>query len=182
MGTDKATIEIGGVSQLQRAVSTLRSAGASEVMVSVASDPVPRWSSGLATADLRIVVDEGRGPLGGIVSALRETHDPYLAVLAVDLPGVRSRTVTELVRRCVSSGMAAVAAFDGAELRQPLLSVWSKQVIGDDLFRDWNTGERSVMRWLSGRADVAWCEVPSLELANVNEPADIDGLGNLEEP
>lgn len=182
MGRDKATLEIGGVSLLRRALATLRAAGASETLVAGGPNPLASSSSSPTRVDARVVRDEGHGPFGGIVAALAESTSALVVVLAVDLPAVRARTVVDLVRRCAASQVAVVVAADGAGARQPLLSVWKRGLVLDDLIRDWNAGERSVMRWLEVRTDVSWCEVPARELTNLNEPVDLDDLGNLETP
>ena len=182
MGRDKATLEIDGVSLLDRATATLRRAGAIETIVSLASTGFSPSSKGESMAGHRVVLDDGHGPLGGILAALESSVQPYVVVLAVDLPAVRSDTVTDLVRRCSSSDSVVVAASDGGSLRQPLLSVWRRAAVVDDVARDWKSGERSVMRLLTRRADVTWSEVPRRELLNVNEPDDLRNIGNLEAP
>ncbi|HEX6127999.1 MAG TPA: molybdenum cofactor guanylyltransferase [Candidatus Limnocylindria bacterium] len=83
MGRDKASMVVGGVTLLQRAVATLQ-AVCDEVMVVVARDSAP---AGLPP-DVRIVVDRvpDAGPLGGLEAALAAAIHELVVVVAVDMP------------------------------------------------------------------------------------------------
>ncbi len=66
MGTDKAFITLGGVTMVERAVSALRQAGLSEVVV-VGGDSARLDALGLPSCPDR---HPGEGPLGGVITAL----------------------------------------------------------------------------------------------------------------
>jgi len=83
MGSDKAEILIGGEPLWRRQVRVLREAGAERIMlVRKAGQPAPDG--------IEILRDsvEGAGPMAGLHAALASSSAPWVAVLAVDMPGI----------------------------------------------------------------------------------------------
>lgn len=80
MGLDKASVEVGGVPLLQRAVELLHQI-AGELIV------VTRDQTG-SVGDARIISDEvkDRGPLGGLLTGLRAAAGQSALVIPVDMP------------------------------------------------------------------------------------------------
>ena len=132
MGRDKATLDLAGSSLLARAVAALRPVADPVILAGgsrhhelpgcvSAADPLP-----------------DRGPLGGLVAALRASPHRLCAVVAVDMPelsGALLRTLAGLW-----AGEAAVVPI-GAGRPQPLHAVYSRDALaaaeaalaGDDL-------------------------------------------------
>lgn len=188
MGVDKASLGWNGSTLLEHALSILREAGTENVHVVLrAGQEYP--SVGTRPGEIgsgepgrsrkpEIVRDEGHGPLGGILAALRRVESRFVVVLAVDLPMVRSASVMRIVASA-ESGARVVGASgnDAFETRQPLLSCWNRELVLPDLEHDWERGERSVMRWLETQPDVRWETFDPTELTNLNDPGDLSALG-----
>jgi len=120
MGREKASIEIGGVTLLQRALARL----------SRVCDPVLVASGDLVvdTGGHRSVADAlpGSGPLGGVVGALREASHPLLAVVAVDLPWLDPGLLEMLAGRI---GDADAALCETARGVEPLHAVYARTAL-----------------------------------------------------
>jgi len=100
-GLDKAAIEVGGVSLLDRALDAVQEAR--EVIVVGPRRPtsaVVRWTS---------ESPPGGGPLRATIAGLETVNSDVVVVLAVDYPFVTSAVVAELIR--------AVGTHDGAALQ-----------------------------------------------------------------
>jgi molybdopterin-guanine dinucleotide biosynthesis protein A len=121
MQRDKATLEYGGKSQLERACE-LAARHVPRVFVSVraaqAADP--------ARAHHPLIVDSvaGEGPIVGIRSALAAQPDAAWLVLACDLPFLSDAALTQLLaeRDLGASATAFRSTHDG--LPEPLCAVW----------------------------------------------------------
>jgi molybdopterin-guanine dinucleotide biosynthesis protein A len=92
MGRDKATIEVGGRTLLQRCVSAVESVAAPVVII---SDRVGRFR----IPGCREVVDlyPDAGPVGGIVTALTELGYGAHLVVACDMPFLQTRLMEWLL-------------------------------------------------------------------------------------
>ena len=99
-GLDKATIEIGGLSLLDRALEAV--SDAREVIVVGPRRPtstVVRWTS---------EIPEGGGPLRATIAGLKLVTCDTAVVLAVDYPFVTPEIVAELIRAAESHEGAAL--------------------------------------------------------------------------
>ena len=173
MGVDKATIEIGGSTLLERATTRL-----GEVC-----DPVL-----VAPGDLRLeaggygIVEDavpGAGPLSALVAVLRRSPRPLIAVVAVDMPWLDPLLLQWLAGRIGDHDAAVCATDRGAE---PLHAVYAKSALGpaEDALR---SADRS-LHGLLGQVRVL--TVPETEwkaagfsdrfARNVNTPADLADL------
>lgn len=96
MGHDKAFLEIGDPPQplWQRQLRVLESLGADQILLSHNAD-----QEFDAPAGVELVEDaeDDRGPLGGLVSCLRQAKNSRLLVLAVDLPYATPEFLTGLL-------------------------------------------------------------------------------------
>jgi len=90
MGTDKALVRVGGIVMVERVAAALRRAGAEVVVVGrtepIAGIPaIPDWRPG-----------PPRGPLPGLVAALRHGAGRPVLLVAVDQPLVQPATLRRL--------------------------------------------------------------------------------------
>ncbi len=83
MGRDKALIQVGGAPLWLRQVRVLRAAGAERVVVLRRRGQAP-----LDPGDCRTDIFAGSGPLAGLHAALGIGGHRWVAVLAVDMPGI----------------------------------------------------------------------------------------------
>jgi len=173
MGVDKATIDAGGVTLLERAVTRLR----------VACDPVliaPGELSLTGGADASVVdAMAGAGPLAGLVAALRASPHHLLGVVAVDLPWLDPALLRLLAGR-IGAHDAAVCETDRGV--QPLHAVYARTAL--DAAEDALHGPDRSMRGLINRirtlrvAEHEWraAGVSQRFSRNLNTPADLAEL------
>ena len=94
LGRDKAWIEIGGVPLWRRTCSATRTAlGRKPILVGDRLEPERHQGFGILR-DAR----PGKGPLGGLVSALRHCKSEWALVLAVDLPFLEEKDILRLTQ------------------------------------------------------------------------------------
>jgi molybdopterin-guanine dinucleotide biosynthesis protein A len=118
-GVDKASVEVGGVTRLERALAA--TAGAAEVVVVGAEVPTSRpvtWTR---------EDPPGGGPAAGVlagVDALAVRPDT-VCVLAVDMPRVTASTLSRLVAALTTDPVVdASMLVDGKGRRQPLAAAY----------------------------------------------------------
>lgn len=148
-GSDKAMAVVDGVTLLDRAVACLRACCDGAVLVA-SGDGAARVGVGDGqVADL--VADAG--PLAAIASGLAHLRGDVesVAVLAVDHLAP-SPDLLRLLDGQPGRWSCALAEVGGR--LQPLHAVWATTV-ADELAGSVAAGERSVLRWLGGRDDVA---------------------------
>lgn len=97
MGADKAFLDFGGATLLDRALGVLKAACGS---VTIVGDAAKFASAGPVIAD----VFPGCGPLAGIHAALVNSQAELNAVLAVDMPLVSAELVSFLLAAAEASG------------------------------------------------------------------------------
>lgn len=166
MAADKALIDYGAGTQLDRAMHLLAAQGI-EAFVSVRADQVHEP----ARARHPQVVDElaDAGPSAGILAAL--ARDPAAAwlVLACDLPFLDAATLAALIagRDATQAATAFRSAHDG--LPEPLCAIFEPAARGplEEAVRAGRTCPRAFLR----RSAVALLDLPRPEaLDNVNTP------------
>lgn len=164
MGRDKAMVAVDGVAMARRMADLLVEAGCADV-VAVGGDAM-----GLADAGIVYLADRypRLGPLGGILTAL--SYGAPCLVVACDLPRLGSVSLVEVVA-ALGSHDAAMARSDRPE---PLCAMWSAQAAGA-LQRQFDDGERAVHRAIAD-LDIAWVQLPTGELRNVNTQEDLRNL------
>lgn len=118
MGSDKASLTIGGETFVERLHSTL-SEVFSQVVVCGGS-VVP--SNGVLIADHV----PGGGPLGGLLSAFNASKGRSVFVIAVDMPLVSAESIRSIAHPMVSGDAARIASVDGND--QPLVGVYGPEV------------------------------------------------------
>jgi molybdenum cofactor guanylyltransferase len=178
IGTDKAVLEVAGLTLVERAVAACRGAGASPVAVvghrATATLPV--------TLDARIVADlhPGEGPLGGIVTALRWSPAPVVLVIACDLPFLGAALLADLVGRRHLDG-ADVALARGPAGPEPLVGAW-RAGASHTVSAAFDRGVRAVHHALAGLRVVTVDVADPLVVSNVNRPSDLDAARGGADP
>jgi len=112
MGTDKALLEFGGQTLVERAIGILKSAGLPVFIAGAPAGVRPRLESYAAVVP---DAEPGLGPLAGVCAALRSTWAPLAVFLPVDIPLMPTSLIVYLLRHARISGvpvtLASVNAF-----------------------------------------------------------------------
>ncbi len=126
MGQDKALLPWKGSTLLEHAVDLLRP-HAREILI--IGDPVRH-----ATAHATVIPDEqpGKGPLGGIVTALKAARYVRVLVVACDLPMLNDRLLLHLKRGLAGAVDAVIPEHDS--FREPLAAAYHRHAL--DPFQD----------------------------------------------
>lgn len=161
MGRDKATIEIDGAPAWRRIRDLLNECGFVDVRL-VGGDP-ERFGDVAHHAD-RV---HGRGPLGGLATALRLA--PWVFVVAVDLFDLDATSVGAIAD-CTRDDCDVVHACADSD-DQPLLGWWGGEALGC-VERALEADLLSVHGVL-GSLRVRTVEVRSHAMRNVNRPEDL---------
>ncbi|MCC6937980.1 MAG: molybdenum cofactor guanylyltransferase [Flavobacteriales bacterium] len=170
MGQDKALMELDGERMLDRAVRSLRT-HAREILV--IGDPA-KYASEHATT----VPDDapGKGPLGGIVTALKHARYVRLIVLACDLPLISDRLIHVLKREMEKDFDAVVPRHSGHI--EPLVATYHRRAI--ETFDRCLLKEELRMSTALGLVRTAYMDVepgtngwPKDLFKNMNSPADL---------
>ncbi len=165
MGTDKALIEVDGVPLARRVANALRAAGADPV-IAVGGDLEALTAPGLTVTPDR---HPGEGPLGGILTALAETTEDVVVVLACDLPAADADTIRAVA---LALGDADVAApwHDG---RHELLHAAYHRRAEPVLQAAFDAGERAPHRAVADLVVVGVDGLPAAALADADTPDDL---------
>ncbi|MDP4626423.1 MAG: molybdenum cofactor guanylyltransferase [Akkermansiaceae bacterium] len=166
MGRDKASIlHADGRSFAKRTFDLLMEVGCGEVVLSLrdgqaAADDV---------SDLKVVRDEGDGPMGGMLAGLEISPEADWLVVACDLPELDAKTLSGLLGH-EDRFVVYRSAHDGGT--EPLCGFYGAGAAGV-LREAMAAGERSPRRVL--KANVAKVLVPenSGALKNANFPEDL---------
>ncbi|WP_199440078.1 molybdenum cofactor guanylyltransferase [Umezawaea beigongshangensis] len=158
-GVDKAAIEIGGRTLLDRLVGVLDDA---ERIVVVGPERAVRGDVTWARED-----PPGGGPLAGVAAGLAHVETRHVVLLAVDQPGTTSATITRLLDRIGVDGALLVDA-DGRA--QWLTSAWRAKALRAALPAD--PAGRS-LRSVLGALDAVLVPAEPGESDDVDTPADL---------
>lgn len=116
MGRDKALLEINGQPLWRRQLSILEELEPREIFI--AGPPREEWRAHIVIADAR----SETGPLGGLVSALRQSSTSHLLVLAVDLPKMTGSYLRALLDSCAQD----IGVVPRADRFEPLAAIYPK--------------------------------------------------------
>jgi molybdopterin-guanine dinucleotide biosynthesis protein A len=173
MGHDKSLLVVDGDAMAVRVARAMRDAGAAEVFA-VGGDLDALRAAGL---DARKDEYPGEGPLGGIISALREARDgaSAVAVIACDVLDPSAAVIRSLVAEQErSSAVAVVPAVDGRP--QWLHAVWGRPAHAP-LARAFSRGVRAVTEaaaGVDGLSIVALDDTQAAALADADTPDDVE--------
>jgi molybdopterin-guanine dinucleotide biosynthesis protein A len=176
-GIDKGAIVVDGVTIRERQLAVLAAVADDILVVGVESPAAP---------PARSIVDRvpGRGPLGGLDTALFEArHDPVV-VLAADMPFVTCQMLAHFLTLALETDVDAVVPRTERGYH-PLCAVYrqtARRAIEDRL----RAGRLAMIgllddlrvRVVEGRELVALGD-PERLLTNVNTPADVESLRGL---
>lgn len=124
MGRPKAFLQLEGESMMERQIGLLRSVAR---RVAIVGGP-PGY---LDKFNIPCVPDAiaGRGPLGGIYTALLESRTDYSLVLGCDLPFVSRSLLTCLALRAMAGGSDATIPCSRDGRLQPLCAVYRRRAL-----------------------------------------------------
>lgn len=172
MGTDKTLLEIGGVTLLELAARTAQSSGLTPLVVG--RDRPQNWP----LAEVLFLPDllPGRGPLGGLETALRHTGSPVLA-LACDLPLLTAEALCWLAAQAEEErGEHGLAVLNEGKW-EPLFSIYKPSCL--PLLETRLTAGRLSLHGLIESGNFSCLEAPDwvrAQLVNVNTPEDLARL------
>ncbi len=164
MGVDKARLEIGGRSLLDRAVASMRQLLA-DVYVSVNR----RQVADLARNAYPLLIDqhEDIGPAAGLHAAHDAFPDSAWLVLACDMPLVDVSVLAMLVAARDPACDATALAASSGKRAEPLCAIYEPATLAA-FHEQLSTGEPcGPSAWLA-RSSVRLCEVPKDRLVSVN--------------
>lgn len=164
MGSPKATFEVDGIPMAARVVAAAKESGASEILLVGGQKSLTKNIEGKWVKD----VYPGEGPLGGIITALKNAENDSVVVLSCDMPFITGSVVTSLVR-ALSDAQATVGRTDSLNW---LCAAWSKSECLSTLQSVWKREERAVRR-AAVLLDVAEVPVPAVAVRNINSPSDL---------
>jgi molybdopterin-guanine dinucleotide biosynthesis protein A len=169
MQTDKAALELGGISLLERAMGLLCTELA-QVYVSVAASQ----SGNTLRSGYPQIVDqfEKQGPAAGLLSA--HLHDPDAAwlVVACDMPMLTSAAINQLLVARDATMAATAWALDGEEGAEPLCAIYEPATLAAFLEHVVAGGNPSPRAWLAAAATLLLEQPADVKLAGVNTPAE----------
>jgi len=121
MGQDKALLTLpDGRTLLERAIETLRQAGASEIIISVGVEKTYGIPGTREVQDTQV----GCGPMSGLKAALTAAKFPLCLVLAVDLPKMTATYLSDLMAQS-EHGCGVVPTSD--DQAEPLAAVYPRE-------------------------------------------------------
>jgi molybdopterin-guanine dinucleotide biosynthesis protein A len=164
-GVDKALIDIGGTTMLDRVLAA--AASNSDALVVVG----PSRNTAVAGVRFTIEPSPGGGPVPAVAAGLAEVPDADAAVvLAVDLPLLDASDVAALFAGLDDRGVDVVAALDHRGRPNPLLAAYRADVLRSTL--DGIGAGVAAARMLPDATAVV--DLGLAGTLNVNEPADVE--------
>jgi molybdenum cofactor guanylyltransferase len=177
MGRDKALLELDGRPMALRVADALGEAGAAEVFF-VGGD------AALASYGVRLVPDDhpGEGPVGGLVTALRNSAHDLVVVLACDLLHPSVTAIERLVDSATATATSADRPDPGAvvpvvdDRPQWLHGAWRRETCLAPLVAAFGAGERSI-HGAAAQIDVQYVEDYGPGFADADTPEDLGDGG-----
>lgn len=167
MGSDKAMLNVGGDSLLERQIRKAKPFFDEIVLLT------GRNSYQMDNRQLKDEIEDA-GPLAGLLEALKDaaSHSMrYVAIIPVDLPGLSESTLKKLSESASADPSDAVLLQAGEDL-QPLAGVYST-ALRDKLTHYLESGNRMVFGFVNS-LNFSTIEVNEKELKNVNRPGDLN--------
>jgi len=174
MGFNKALVPFLGEPLIGRIVARVRPL-ADEILL-VSNDP-----EAFAFLGLPVVPDKvpGVGALGGLNTALHFASNPFVAVVACDMPFVNARLLQVAYQRLVTDE-ADAAIPESSEGLEPFHAVYRKETCLPAVERAIARGDRRMISWLPEvrvavipESEVRRYDPGNLAFMNVNTPEDL---------
>jgi molybdopterin-guanine dinucleotide biosynthesis protein A len=175
LGREKAWVELGGSSLLQRAVSSLESLYSEIIIVKAPEGELPPVSAGV---NLKVVQDSvgGKGPLAGILAGLMASKWRYNLTVACDMPLLNKDLVKYMVT--LAKDIDAVVPRMGQHF-EPLQAVYSRdcileieRLLAQDKLKVDGLFNRVRTRFVES-AEIERFDPAHLSFMNINTPADL---------
>jgi len=168
MGRDKALLPFRGGALAQWAARTAEEAAGNATLVG----PPERY----ADLGFRVIPDlfPGEGPLGGIITALRDSSAEWNLIVACDMPEIDAPLLTRLIDLAGRSDTDVLLPLTAERRPEPLCAVYRRTCL-DVLEKAFAGGTRKVTAALEA---VRTLRLPMEEVAqfqNVNTPEDWAG-------
>jgi molybdopterin-guanine dinucleotide biosynthesis protein A len=163
MGRDKALLEYRGRTLVELVAGSVRAATGAAALVG-GCVRLPEFGF---VPDLH----PGEGPLGGILTALRDSTADWNLIVACDMPAIRPTFLVELLAAAErSAGDALVPAGPSGQL-EPLCAVYHRRCY-PPLAQAFGRGIRKVAVALNEVRGVVWPVAEVSYFQNVNTPED----------
>jgi len=167
MGRDKSMLPVTGKPMIRHVYEQI-SPFFAQVLIS-SNEPALHGFLGAT-----VVADEvgGKGPMMGIVSALRASASDVNFVIACDMPDVDTGLMRAMLRQ--ARDCDAVVPKVGADLYEPLFAVYRKSVLPamEEILR---SGNNKIIDSYS-RYRVRYVDLPGRQFSNINTRAEYHGL------
>ncbi len=128
LGTDKAFIELGGMTLAARAIGIVRDGLATERITMVAGNSI-QFATRAIAAGVPFIFDlhTDRGPLGGIHAALANAQTPWILILACDYPFVSTELIGLLAEN-ISDAFGVIVPEQADGRLQPLCAFYNVEI------------------------------------------------------
>lgn len=123
MGTDKSALNYHGKPQVEYLFELLQSK-LTKAFVSVRKGQSVEFTDHVIEDNL-----DTKGPINGIISAMRTHSDKSWLVLAVDLPFVTKQTIDQLIENRNQSVLGTSLATQESGLPEPLIAIWEAHAL-----------------------------------------------------
>jgi len=178
MGSDKALLNIEGLTAIEQQCEILESFCARGVFIAGAR------SSELSKFSWPVIQDSvlDQGPLFGIISALQHAENGIALILAVDLLAISTAALTAVLAACSQDVDSECDVFFAQSRQdpsengaQPLCAAWRVESSLPVLSQQLEQGQRSVMKaWLGLKRQGVL--ISESHLININLPSDFENF------
>jgi molybdopterin-guanine dinucleotide biosynthesis protein A len=178
MGTNKAFAEVGGVPIIERILQRIGDLG--EEIILITNTPAEYAHLGLPSYADCI---PGKGPLGGLYTALSEAHYPYVLVVSCDQPFLNPTLLQSLIDQ--REAVDVVVPLDREDYPQSMHAVYGKgclpaiqDCLDADKLKVIGFFPQVRVRKISGE-DIDRYDPQRISFVNVNTPDDLAEANRL---
>jgi molybdopterin-guanine dinucleotide biosynthesis protein A len=173
-GQDKTQLRFGDKILLERNL---------EILAPLCTETLISSNSLTSYADCRVVPDQalGQGPLGALYSCLKAARNPYLLIIATDMPFITTKALTKLWQERDSFDVIIPESPDGM---QPLAALYHQRCISP-IQKQLQKGNFKLRSFFSEvKVKVINClDFPEIYhkniFLNINSPADLEKARSL---
>ena len=179
MGRDKAFLQLGGKTLIERVIAASADLGQSETIL-IANKPDDYRHLGFATYP---DILPGKGSLGGIYTALTRAANPAALVLACDMPFIKTALLRFMLAQLDDTTDIVVPRVDGYP--QGMLAIYRKTCLppiraqlAANRLKIIRFYDQMRVRYLD-EADYARCDAEGNSFTNLNTPAELERARRL---